>query len=126
MKNNRVLIVDDEIITLSMLKLTLTKAGYEVTATSRSKEAAGLAKEHLPFVILLDIQMPEFDGFDVGQALRAEQETRNIPIIYLSSLIPPGQEVFTIEKGGLSFMAKPFRRDKLLTEVRRHYQEADP
>ncbi len=108
-----------------MLKSTLARAGYEVITASSGTEAVDLAKVHLPFVIILDIMMPGMDGGDVADALKADQKTKDIPIIFLSSLISLGEERFSTQKGGISLMAKPYNQDKLLNEVRKHYRDGD-
>jgi len=126
MKNNRILVVDNEIVTLTMLKSTMSKAGYEVIAAASGTEAVNLAKEHLPFVIILDIMMPGMDGGDVADILKSDRKTREIPIIFLSSLISPREERFSTQKGGISLMGKPYNADRLLNEVRKHFYGGNP
>ncbi len=121
MKNKKILVVDNEIITLSMLKSALSKAGYEVITASSGMEAVQTAKGALPFVIILDIIMPGMDGSEVAEILKADTKAREIPIIFLSSLISQNEERFSSKKGSISLMAKPFSHDKLLNEVRKHY-----
>jgi PAS domain S-box-containing protein/putative nucleotidyltransferase with HDIG domain len=123
MKNNKVLVADDEIVSLSMLRSALTKAGYRVIAASSGTEAVELAQKHLPFVAILDINMPEMEGSDVAAAFKKNQETKDIPVIFLSGLISPDEEKFTAGDGSISLMAKPFTLDKLLNEVRKHYSK---
>jgi CheY-like chemotaxis protein len=126
MKNNKILVVDNEIITLTMLKSIMSKAGYEVMAAASGTEAVNLAKENLPFVIILDIMMPGLDGGDVADILKSDRKTREIPIIFLSSLISPREERFSAKKGGISLMGKPYNPDRLLNEVRKHFCGANP
>ncbi len=109
-----------------MLKSTLARAGYEVIVASSGTEAVQMAKDNLPFIITLDIMMPGMDGGDVAETLKADQKTKDIPIIFLSSPISPGEERFSAKKGGISLMGKPYNQDKLLNEVRKHYRDGDP
>jgi CheY-like chemotaxis protein len=126
MKNNRILVVDNEIIMLTMLKSTLSKAGYEVIVASSGTEAVKLAKENLPFVIILDIMMPGMDGGDVADILKNDRKTKDIPIVFLSSLISPREERFSTKKGSISLMGKPYNPDRLLNEVRKHFYGRNP
>ncbi len=121
MKNNKILIADDEIVSLNMLRSALTKAGYKVIAASNGTEAVELAKKHLPFVAILDINMPGMDGGDAAAAFKKNQETKDIPVIFLSGLISPDEEISTAGGGSISLMAKPFKLDKLLNEVTKHF-----
>ncbi len=126
MKNKNVLVIDNDIITLTMLKSTLSKAGYEVMAVSKGQEAIKLAQEYPPFVIVLDIMMPGMHGEDVAAVLKNDQRTKDIPIIFLSSLISPREERFSTKKGSISLMAKPYDKDKLLNSVRKLFQQENP
>jgi len=119
--NKKVLVADDDVIALNMLKSALSEAGYEVIATSSGTEAVMLAKEHPPFVVILDINMPGMDGTEVADALKKDQKTKDIPVIFLSSMISPNEERFIADKGSVSLMAKPYSRDRLLNEVRKHF-----
>jgi CheY-like chemotaxis protein len=119
MGKKKILVVDDDVATQTMLSTTLSRAGYSVLTASSGKEAIELADRELPGLIILDIMMPGIDGIDVATILRKAPETRDIPIIFLSILIAEKQEKTDDNKAAMSFMAKPYNREKLLDEVKR-------
>jgi len=125
MRNDEVLIVDDDIITQNMLRTALGQAGYRFAIASSGREAVKLATERLPGVIILDIMMPDLDGGEVAEILRNNEKTRDIPIIFLSSLISKSEEKFGGKKDIVSFLSKPYNRALLLNEVRKYlYNES--
>ncbi len=121
MGNNRILIVEDNIITQNMLRTTLSNAGYHVFTASNGKEAVDLARKKIPGLIILDIMMPEMDGGEVAEILRGNPETKDIPIIFLSSLVTEREEKVRTKKDVTSFISKPYNREKLLNEVKKHF-----
>jgi CheY-like chemotaxis protein len=126
MAKKEVLIVDDDMITQNMLKTTLSNAGYNYLVASSGREALELAAGKLPGVIILDIMMPDMDGGEVAEILKKNPRTKEIPIIFLSSLISKQEEKTGAKKDIVSFLAKPYNREMLLNEVRRYlYNGAD-
>jgi two-component system alkaline phosphatase synthesis response regulator PhoP len=119
MANNLILVADDDLISQNMLRSTLTKAGYSVSAASDGPEAVRLAREQHPDVIILDIMMPGMDGGEVAEILKNEPGTRQIPVIFLSSLITETEEKVRQDGEAASFFSKPYNREKLLNEVRK-------
>lgn len=85
----KVLLVEDEQMIVDMYKLRLEEEGYEVLATDKGSEAIEIAKEQKPDIILLDVILPETDGFSILQTLKATAGTKNIPVLMLTNL---GQE----------------------------------
>ena len=120
MKRNEILVVDDEIISQNMVRTALTNAGYSVVTASSGMEGIKLAMERLPNLIVLDIMMPDIDGGEVAEILRKDPKTMNIPIIFLSSLISKEEEKTGGRKDIISFLSKPYNREKLLNEVRKY------
>lgn len=120
MRKEEVLIVDDDIITQNMLKSALGQAGYRFAVASNGREAIQLATERKPGVIILDIMMPDLDGGEVAEILRKSEKTKDIPIIFLSSLISKAEEKYGGRKDIVSFLSKPYSRQILLNEVRKY------
>jgi CheY-like chemotaxis protein len=120
MAKKEVLIVDDDIVTQNMLKTALGNAGYSYIVASSGREALELAAGKLPGVIVLDIMMPDMDGGEVADVLKKNPRTKDIPIIFLSSLISKEEEKTGAKKDIVSFLAKPYNREMLLNEVRRY------
>jgi CheY-like chemotaxis protein len=115
-----ILLVDDDIITQNMLKTTLANAGYSPLVASNGMEAIKLATDRLPSIIILDIMMPGIDGGEVADILRKDQKTREIPIIFLSSLVSKEEEKIGSKKDIVSFLSKPYNREMLLNEIRNY------
>jgi CheY-like chemotaxis protein len=118
MENGNILVVDDDKVTLRTLEKILIRAGYSVIPLSLGKEAIKIAKDRSPGLIILDIMMPDMDGGDVAAVLKNDPITKNIPIIFLSSLITWREEQSSSKEHGLYFMSKPIVRDKLLMKIR--------
>jgi CheY-like chemotaxis protein len=125
MDKKEILVVDDDVITVNMLKSTLTKAGYGVKVALNGLEAIRISKEHLPFMIILDIMMPGIDGGEVADILKNDPKTMDIPIIFLSSLVAGHEEKIGAGKDVLALFSKPYDRDKLLNEVRKYVHRVD-
>jgi DNA-binding response OmpR family regulator len=114
------LLVDDERISLRMLEAALDTGDYTLLTTTDPVEALTLACEHRPHLLLLDVVMPGMDGFTLCQQLRAEARTKDIPVIFLSSLQDPADRVRGLELGAVDFISKPFNTAEIRARVRRH------
>ncbi|NET54859.1 MAG: response regulator [Symploca sp. SIO2E6] len=116
MKGN-ILIVDDTPENLRFLSMGLSIRGYEVKcAISGSMALLGVSDE-LPDLILLDIRMPQMDGYEVCEQLKANQRTREIPIIFLSALHEVSDKVKAFASGGVDYITKPFQMEEVLVRV---------
>ena len=116
-----ILIIDDDIISQNMLRSTLTQAGYSVTVAFNGEERIKKASERLPGLIILDIMMPEMDGGEVAIILKNDPTTKDIPIIFLSSLITGKAKKSNSKKEAIVYLPKPYNRDDLLNEVKRYF-----
>lgn len=114
----KLLIVDDEENILNMLQRKLSSAGYSVIKATNGKDAISLSKNEHPDLIILDIIMPGLSGDETANIIKNDPATRDIPIIFLTTLITKDEE----EKvaGNSYFIAKPFDLDRLLKEIRIH------
>jgi PAS domain S-box-containing protein len=115
-----ILIVDDEIPNLQLLSELLGKEGYHVRKAKQPKMAIKSAVAQPPSLILLDVRMPEMDGFEVCRRLKQEAQTRDIPIIFVSALQDTQDRVRGFEAGGVDFISKPFQEPEVLARVRTH------
>ena len=114
---NSVLIVDDE--NMNMFALThMLKSDYTVYAAKNGQSAIRIAKKQLPDVILLDILMPEMDGYEVLSLLKSDEETRKIPVIFVTGLINPEDEKKGLELGAADYISKPFDAEDVRMKVR--------
>jgi signal transduction histidine kinase len=115
-----ILIVDDTPNNLRLLSSMLTKQGYEVRSAI-SGSVALMAVRTVPLdLILLDINMPKMNGYEVCQQLKADEQTRDIPVIFLSALGEPLDKVQAFQVGGVDYITKPFQVEEVLARVENH------
>lgn len=113
---NKVLVVDDESEIRDLLRTSLSAEGYEVVVASNGEEAIGLAKRENPQVILLGIEMPGIDGIETCKRLKAEEKTRLIPIIMMTTLGDRDIEAYL--EGAADVVNKPFDIAELTFRVK--------
>jgi PAS domain S-box-containing protein len=118
-KIRTVLIVDDTPANVSLLEAILSEE-YITRAASRGSEALEIARTTLPDLILLDIMMPEMNGYDVCRALKADIATKNIPVIFVTALLNPSDETLAFEAGGSDYITKPVNCDVVRARVKAH------
>jgi CheY-like chemotaxis protein len=118
----RILVIDDDIISQNLVKSTLTQAGYTVIVACDGDEGIRKASEHPPDLIILDIMMPGKDGGEVAAILKAGPGTKDMPIIFVSSLVQEDEVRFCGKDNKPSFLSKPYNRDVLLNEVRKRLE----
>ncbi len=118
---NRVLVVDDDRHIVDWLKEALTSSGFTVRGAYNGQEALALAREDSPDLILLDLKMPDMDGYEVIRNLRRDQATRNIPVIVItgSSLDDDYDHVKVLGMGVEHMLTKPFTVETLVEEIKR-------
>jgi len=104
----RVLIVDDETAIRLICRLNLRSAGFDTLEASDGVSALALARAERPDLILLDIMLPELDGWSVAEKLAASEETSEIPIMFLSARSDSGDQVRGHGTGGVGYITKPF------------------
>jgi DNA-binding response OmpR family regulator len=114
---NDILIVDDEIPNLQLLTQFLAQEGYKVRPAERPLLAIDSALAQPPALILLDVRMPEMDGFEVCKRLKEDEHTRDIPVIFISALQDVQDKVRGFEAGGVDFITKPFQEEEVLARV---------
>ncbi|SKB15838.1 Two-component response regulator [Planktothrix sp. PCC 11201] len=116
-KTEDILIVDDTPDNLHLLSRMLTRQGYNVRKALSGPMALTAAKTVAPDLILLDIMMPEMDGYEVCQHLKADANTATIPIIFLSALDDVLDKVKGFQVGGVDYITKPFQFEEVLIRV---------
>lgn len=114
----KLLIVDDVQTNVLLLKALLSKDGYNIMVANNGQVALDLIREELPDLILLDVMMPEMDGFEVAQHLREDERTFHIPIIFLTALDDTESIVKGFKLGASDFISKPFRKEELMVRLR--------
>ncbi|MBU1231847.1 MAG: response regulator, partial [Proteobacteria bacterium] len=118
--SHTVLIVDDNQVNLNLLRTTLQGVNYTVIAASSAEEALELIRTQSPDIILLDVMMPDMDGFSLCRQLKQDEDFSDIPVIFLTSLSRKAHIVEGFNAGGHDYIVKPFNRQELLARVRNH------
>ena len=113
----RILVVDDNDEILDFLSLQLERRGYRATTCRRGREAVRLAVEQRPDLILLDIMMPDLDGFKVCRMLKDSPDTARIPIIFLTAKTTDVDKLKGFEVGAEDYLVKPFKIHELISKV---------
>jgi DNA-binding NtrC family response regulator len=116
----QILLVDDNPTNLQVLYQTLDGHGYRLLAARSGKDAIAIAERATPDLILLDVMMPEMDGFETCRRLKADPRTRDGAIIFLSALTEPGEKARGLDLGAVDFVNKPFQAEEVLARVRTH------
>jgi diguanylate cyclase (GGDEF)-like protein len=115
-----ILVVDDTLPNLEILITMLTEHGYEVRPARSGALALQFARTAPPDLILLDIIMPDMGGYAVCQALKTDERTRAIPIIFLSALSDTFDKLKAFEVGGVDYLTKPFQHAEVLIRIETH------
>jgi diguanylate cyclase (GGDEF)-like protein len=115
-----ILIVDDMPNNLRFLSTTLTEQGYKVRSVTEGLMALTVAEAAKPDLILLDIMMPNIDGYEVCQRLKANEQTCDIPVIFLSALDEVLDKVKAFSVGGVDYITKPFQLEEVLARIQTH------
>ena len=115
----KVLIVDDEKQLVSLVSLHMDMSGYEVLSASNGKKALNIIEKENPDLVVLDLMLPEMDGWEVCRQLRAEPKTKDIPVIMLTARSGTDDKVKGFECGADDYVTKPFSPRELVARVKR-------
>lgn len=116
----KILIVDDSEANLQVLGHALLKNGYHVTIANSGKQCLKLVSGNIHDLILLDINMPEMDGFEVIRQLKGNEQTKDIPVIFLTARTQTEDIVNAFSEGAVDYITKPFNLPELLSRVNTH------
>ena len=120
-KKNSILIVDDEVANIRLLSNILGPE-YKLFAVTNGPDAIETAEKHLPDIILLDVIMPDMDGYAVIAALKNSDKTKNIPVVFITGLGAASDEEKGLEYGAADYVAKPFSPMVVKHRVRNQVQ----
>jgi two-component system alkaline phosphatase synthesis response regulator PhoP len=112
-----ILSVDDEPDVTDLVRFHLTKAGYHVLTAASGREALEIIRLHRPDLILLDLMLPDIDGFGVCEILRRQPGTATIPIMILTAWATNDARHFGLDLGALDYLTKPFSPKELTARV---------
>ena len=120
--SSEVLIVDDNLRNLQVMGTILRDRGYRIALAKSGKEGIRMAQKTHPDLILLDIMMPEMDGFETCEKLKSNAHTQDIPVIFLSSKTETEDIVKGFEKGAVDYITKPAVKEEVVARVHTHLQ----
>ena len=113
----KILIVDDVVSNVLLLKILLANQKFQVCTANNGTTCIEMAKKEHPDLILLDVMMPDINGFDTAVVLKKDDETKEIPIIFLTALNTPQDLVHGFQVGASDFLTKPFNKEELVMRV---------
>jgi CheY-like chemotaxis protein len=114
----KILVVDDDIETLRLVGLMLQRQGYQIVAASNGQQALQMAKAEKPDLVLLDVMMPDMDGYEVTRHLRADAVTSSVPIIMFTAKSQVDDKVTGFEAGADDYLTKPTQPRELFAHVK--------
>jgi len=119
-----VMVVDDSLTVRKITSRMLAREGYEVATAKDGVDALQQLQDMKPDCILLDVEMPRMDGFEFARNVRADEATKGIPIIMITSRTADKHRNHALEIGVNEYMGKPYQEDQLLALIKRYTQES--
>ena len=116
-QGSRILIVDDTVKNIQVLGTILKQEGYQLNVAQNGKQALDVVSKVQPDLILLDVMMPEMDGFEACEHLKNDPETADIPVIFLTAKIETDDIVKGFGLGAVDYVTKPFDLEYLRTSI---------
>ncbi|MBX3044276.1 MAG: hybrid sensor histidine kinase/response regulator [Candidatus Kapabacteria bacterium] len=121
-KPNVILIVDDVVQNLQVLGTTLMQHNYEISMANNGSQALKQVEKVNPDLILLDVQMPDMNGFEVCEKLKSMEKFKDIPVIFLTAKTEAEDILQGFDKGGVDYITKPFNKQELLARIKTHIE----
>jgi DNA-binding response OmpR family regulator len=113
----KILIAEDERDIRDLITFTLHFAGYEVVSAGDGEEAVALALQEMPDLVLLDVRMPRMTGYEACKAIKADENTKGIPVVFLSAKGQEAEIQAGMQAGAIEYLLKPFSPDQLTARV---------
>jgi two-component system, OmpR family, alkaline phosphatase synthesis response regulator PhoP len=118
MPTKKILIIDDEQDVIKLLSYRLKIYGYTTISSSNGKLGINKAKKEIPHLIILDIMMPELDGFEVAKELKSKTETKDIPVVFLTASNASNIPRKVAKISGATLFYKPYNHKKLIATIK--------
>jgi len=113
----KIVIAEDERDIRDLITFTLQFAGHEVISTANGAEAVEAVRREMPDIVLMDVRMPRLTGYDACRQLKADEATRDIPVVFLSAKGQEAEVKEGLEAGAIDYILKPFAPDQLTARV---------
>jgi signal transduction histidine kinase len=121
-ENSLILVVDDTITNLEIISDALTNAGFHVATARNGEKALQQIQHKQPDLILLDVMMPGIDGFETCKKLKANPETQDIPVIFMTGISDTETKVQGLNLGAVDYITKPCQKEEVLARIKTHLQ----
>ncbi len=121
-RNATLLLVEDETLNANLVRSYLERDGHQVKTANTGEEALKIAAKTVPELILLDVMMPQMDGFECCQRLKANPKTQDIPVIFMTALTEVSDKVKGFEIGAVDYITKPIQPEELQARVNTHLE----
>jgi len=118
MSKERILIVEDDVDLSTMLKIYFEAHGYEILTAGKGRDALEIGRRQLPNVVVLDIRLPDLDGYEVCRQLRSNLRTSHIPVLFLTQRDERSDKIAGLELGADDYITKPFDTNVLLARMK--------
>ncbi len=118
MSTSQILIIEDNFDNMILIKMILERENFAVSSSKNGEEGLQLARSSSPDLIVLDLDLPVIDGWEVLKELKADPATQNIPVIIVTAHLLPGENDRVIAAGGSGYVCKPFRVTELVDEIK--------
>ena len=125
MKNAKILIVDDDSLGLRLMKKALDGKDYKIATASNGKTALTKAWANNFDIIILDVRLPDFDGFAICEKLKQHPATTNVPVVFLTGLNNQSDVIKGFEAGAVDYISKPFNADEFIIRIENHLKLRD-
>ncbi|MBO0737480.1 MAG: response regulator [Alphaproteobacteria bacterium] len=122
--SNRILVIEDNEDNRQIIRDLLNSLGYELIEAVDGEQGVAMAQSHRPDLILMDIQLPEMDGYEATRRIRAVPELKAVPVIAVTSYALSGDEAKARDAGCDGYVAKPFSPRELLAKIREFLADA--
>lgn len=122
----KILVVDDNHDTVQILSVLLKRAGFLVTSAGDGVEAMEKIKQERPSLILLDVMMPQMDGFEVCRAIKSDSETDRIPVLMVTAKADPLSRNRCVEMGANDYLTKPINPTEIVWKVKQYLTDDPP
>ena len=126
MTGERILVVEDNEKNMKLFRDVLAATGYRTLEATTAGEAVDMASEHTPDLVLMDIQLPDFDGVEALHRLRSDSRTAGIPVLALTAQAMQGDRERFLAAGFNGYVSKPVNVRDLIENVRQHCERRDP
>lgn len=115
-----ILVVEDSPTEMQMVRAALQNKGYQVITATNGEEGLEKARNEMPSLVVLDVVLPGRNGFQVCRDLKSSPDTKNVPVILLTSKTQESDRFWGMKQGADAYLTKPWREDELLAVVARH------